>query len=222
MNFFEAVEKEMSGLDGSHDFLHIQRVYNLATRLAQMEENVDMELVKLGALLHDIADWKYSGSETAGSEKARAWLLSQNYDASRTQQVVDIIDGIGFKNELGLTKEEAIALAAKNPSLAVVQDADRLDAIGAIGIARAFTFGGSKNRPLHDPHATENENTQLMTKDGYMKRSNNGATLQHFYEKLFHLKGMMKTNAGRQIAEERHQYMQTFVGQFLAEWEGLR
>lgn len=187
-----------------------------------MEENVDVELAKLGALLHDISDWKYSGSETAGPEKARSWLLSQGYDSDRTQKVIEIVEGIGFKNELALTREEAAARAAANPALAVVQDADRLDAIGAIGIARAFTFGGSKNRALHDPHATENKDTPLMSKEGYMKRSSGGATLQHFYEKLFHLKDMMKTKAGRQIAEERHAYMQFFVEQFLAEWDGQR
>lgn len=210
----------MAGLDGSHDFLHIERVLKLATTLAKMEEVEDLELVQLGALLHDVADWKYSGSETAGPEKARAWLESQNFDKSRTDKVVEIIEGIGFKSELGLSREEAAKRAANNPALAVVQDADRLDAIGAIGIARAFTFGGSKNRPLHDPSCQIPADLTLMSKEEYVKRPSNGATIQHFYEKLLLLKTMMKTEAGKKLAEERHCYMEQFLERFYAEWEG--
>lgn len=212
----------MAGLDGSHDFLHIERVLKLACTIAEMEKVEDIELVQLGALLHDIADWKYSGSETAGPEKAKSWLESQNFDSKRTQKVVEIIEGIGFKNELGLTREEAEKRAADNPALAVVQDADRLDAIGAIGIARAFTFGGSKNRPLHDPSSPLPSAPGLLTKDQYIKRPSNGATIQHFYEKLLLLKDMMKTNSGKELAAERHKYMGVFLEQFLAEWEGKR
>jgi uncharacterized protein len=212
----------MLGLDGSHDFLHIERVMNLAETLARMEGVADIELVKLGALLHDLEDWKYSGSETAGPEKARSWLLSQQFDKERTEKVVEIIECIGFKNELGLTKEEAAVKAAANPALAVVQDADRLDALGAIGIARAFTFGGAKHRPLHDPTSTESVDSPMLTKDQYVKRPSNGATVQHFYEKLLHLKDLMKTPSGKKLAEERHKYMEAFLEQFLAEWAGSR
>lgn len=212
----------MAGLDGSHDFLHIERVLKLACTIAKMEKVEDLELVQLGALLHDIADWKYSGSETAGPEKAKSWLESQNFDATRTQKVVEIIEGIGFKNELGLSLEEAAQRAANNPALAVVQDADRLDAIGAIGIARAFTFGGSKNRPLHDPSCPVPTTLERLTKDQYVKRPSNGATLQHFYEKLLLLKDLMKTDSGRKLAAERHKYMEVFMEQFLAEWDGTR
>lgn len=212
----------MAGLDGSHDFLHIERVLKLACTIAKLENVEDVELVQLGALLHDIADWKYSGSETAGAEKAQAWLESQKFDSERTQKVVDIVEGIGFKNELGLTPEEAAQKAARNPALAVVQDADRLDAIGAIGIARAFTFGGSKNRPLHDPSCPVPSTLERLSKDQYVKRPSNGATIQHFYEKLLLLKGLMKTESGKKLAEERHKYMEVFLEQFLAEWEGKR
>lgn len=212
----------MAGLDGSHDFHHIQRVMNLAETLAKMEGVQDLELVQLGALLHDIADWKYSGSEMAGPEKARSWLLSQQFDKDRTDKVIAIVEGVGFKNELGMTREEAAAKAANNPELAVVQDADRLDALGAIGIARAFTFGGSKNRPLHDPESDITKDSPMLTKDQYVKKNSNGATLQHFYEKLLHLKDLIKTPSGKKLAEERHHYMEIFVEQFLEEWDGKR
>lgn len=212
----------MAGLDGSHDFLHIERVLKLACTIAKMEKVEDLELVQLGALLHDIADWKYSGSETAGPEKAKSWLESQNFDSTRTQKVVEIIEGIGFKNELGLSLEEAAKRAANNPALAVVQDADRLDAIGAIGIARAFTFGGSKLRPLHDPTCPVPSTLERLSKDEYVKRPSNGATIQHFYEKLLLLKDLMKTESGRKLAAERHKYMEVFLEQFLAEWDGTR
>lgn len=174
-----------------------------------------MELVELGALLHDIDDWKYSGSETAGLEKARSWLESQNFAAHRVESVLEIINGVGFKTELGNRNKPLPAEAA------VVQDADRLDAIGAIGIARAFTYGGKKNRPLYDPSSPLT--LALLSKEEYMARSSNqGATLQHFFEKLLHLKDLMKTPSGHKLAEERHNYMVTFVSQFLAEWAGER
>jgi uncharacterized protein len=194
----------------------------LALKLAKMEGNVDTELVQLGALLHDIADWKYSGSEDEGPRRAREWLVSQNYDSEKTQKVIDIIEGIGFKSELGLTREQAIAKAERLPELAVVQDADRLDAIGAIGIARTFTFGGTRNTPLHDPTVALPD-PQLLTKEAYMNRSKSGgSTIQHFYDKLLHLKDMMKTTSGKKLAADRHKYMEVFLEQFLAEWNGER
>jgi uncharacterized protein len=123
----------------------------LAEKIAIEEGIENIEIVQLGALLHDIADWKYSGSETAGPTKARDWLATQEYPQEKIDKVISIIEGVGFKNELGLTPEESASRALDLPELAVVQDADRLDALGAIGIARAFTYGGVKNRPLQHP-----------------------------------------------------------------------
>ena len=211
----------MKGLDGSHDFFHIQRVVALARRIGSMERNVNMEVVELGALLHDVGDWKYSGSETTGPEKARLWLESQNYDSSLISKVIKIISGVGFKNELGMTRRDAEELAKSLPELAVVQDADRLDAMGAVGVSRAFTYGGTKNRPLHDPSIPFL--TDLPSKEEYMKQhSQNSPTIFHFYEKLLHLKELMKTQSGKQLAEGRHKYMESFLEQFFAEWDGIR
>lgn len=207
----EFVRKELANMEGSHDFFHIQRVYNTTMALAEAEKlsEQEREIAGLGALLHDISDWKYSGSEESGPEKAAEFLRSQDCDAHVLSQVVLIIKHVSFHSELG-------GANVMFPALAVVQDADRLDAIGAIGIARCFAFGGSKKRALYDPENPPQKD--LLAKEKYMASSS--ASVNHFYEKLLLLKGMLKTEAGRKVAEERHKYMEEFLDRFFLEWDG--
>ena len=160
-------------------------------------------------MLHDIADSKFhDGDETVGPRIAREFLESEKVDEETIKHVVDIIENISYKGGNFEKKFSSIELD-------VVQDADRLDAIGAIGIARAFNYGGFKNRTLYDPKIAPNSR---MTKDEYKK--NDSPTLNHFYEKLLLLKDKMNTETGKQIAQERHRYMEGFLAQFYAEWEG--
>eukprot|EP01113_Clastostelium_recurvatum_P038576 TRINITY_DN5788_c0_g2_i1.p1 TRINITY_DN5788_c0_g2~~TRINITY_DN5788_c0_g2_i1.p1 ORF type:complete len:219 (-),score=41.02 TRINITY_DN5788_c0_g2_i1:139-795(-) len=208
----EFVKKELAGNDGSHDFAHIYRVWQNARTIAREEGGGDTEVVELAAILHDIQDWKYSGSETAGVEAARAWLTSLSYDPAKIDTVAQIIEGVGFKNELA--KKD---ISPPSKETCIVQDADRLDAIGAIGIARCFSYGGSRNRPLYDPEIPAREN---ISKQDYMDQKQVSPSVNHFYEKLFKLKGMMKTDAGRRMAESRHEYMKAFLDRFYLEWEG--
>lgn len=204
------VRSEMSKLDGSHDFFHIERVCKLALELAKEEKVEDLEVVELSALLHDIKDWKYSGSETAGIDSARKFLEDNDYPKEKTDLVIKVIQNIGYKTELGKSIEVF-------PELAVVQDADRLDAIGAVGIARTFTYGGTKNQPLYDPDIPANTK---LTKEQYMNQQRN-PTINHFHEKLLKLKDMMKTNAGKKKAESRHKFMELFLERFSAEVNAL-
>mmetsp|Transcript_1582 Transcript_1582/g.2093 ORF Transcript_1582/g.2093 Transcript_1582/m.2093 type:complete len:221 (+) Transcript_1582:44-706(+) len=208
-NTIEFVKKELAGNDASHDWFHIERVWKLSKTLAREEKIENSEIVELAALLHDVNDWKYSGSETAGVETAVAFLKSQNFDEEKIKKVAQIIEGVGFKNELA-NKTEMF------PELAVVQDADRLDAIGAIGIGRTFAYGGRKSTPMYDPEIKPVEN---ITKEQYMHKEKN-TTINHFYEKLLKLKDMMKTETGKKMAQQRHNFMEQFLNQFYAEWEG--
>ena len=184
------VKKELAGVDGSHDWWHIHRVRNLALKLASMEgisEPTKLEVIELAALLHDVKDWKYSGSDHAGVTAVEEFLQSINYSPEHTKTILFVISNIGFKEVLSKKMKPAIT-----PELGIVQDADRIDAIGAIGIARCFTFGGSKHRVLHDP--TIAPRTEL-SKESYMKEK--GTTINHFHEKLLLLKDKMKTKSGR-------------------------
>lgn len=189
---------------------HIDRVRKLALALAREEGNANLELVEIASLLHDIQDWKYSGSETAAATTVQEYLQQHSYPQDKQKAVLDIIQGIGFKDEIGVGRR------ITSPELAVVQDADRLDAIGAIGIARCFTFGGKFPRPLYDPAIQPRNN---LTKAAYMDSSQKPTTINHFYEKLLKLQGMMKTDAGRKRARSRHAFMETFLKQFMLEWE---
>jgi uncharacterized protein len=194
--------------DGSgHDWWHVYRVWKLAQRIGRAE-NADLLIVELAALLHDIADWKlHDGDSAVGPAKAKAWLDSLALDIGITEHVCGIIANMSFK---GATVEQP-PLSREGQ---VVQDADRLDAVGAIGIARAFAYGGSKGRAIHDPQIRPAEH---RTAEDYLKP---GPTVNHFYEKLLLLKDRMNTPAGRAIAEARHQFMEDFLRQFYAEWEG--
>ena len=202
------VKEKLENAEGGHDWFHIERVYKNAVLISK-NEVCDVTIVKLGALLHDIADSKFhDGDETVGPRVAREFLESENVDEEIIAHVVNIIENISYKGGNFEKKFSSIELD-------VVQDADRLDAIGAIGIARTFNYGGFKNRALYDPNIAP---ISSMTKEEYKK--NDSPTLNHFYEKLLLLKDKMNTETGKQIAQERHQYMQGFLSQFYAEWEG--
>lgn len=204
------VKDQLSNAEGGHDWFHIERVYKNALLISK-EENVNIFVVQLGALLHDIADSKFhNGDETVGPKVARDFLQSIEVDEESTEHVVNIIKHISFAGGNHLQ-------TFTSPELAVVQDADRLDAIGAIGIARTFNYGGFKNRVLYDPDIKPNLN---MTKEEY--KASNAPTINHFYEKLLLLKDKMNTTTGKRIAEERHQFMEEFIEQFYAEWEGRK
>tara|TARA_R110002073_G_scaffold108336_9_gene243647 strand:+ start:79287 stop:79943 length:657 start_codon:yes stop_codon:yes gene_type:complete len=203
------VKETLEGAEGGHDWFHIQRVYNNAKLIAK-DENVDEFIVSLGALLHDIADAKfYDGDESVGPKKARVFLENQQVDEDIIIHVENIIKYISFKSSLSTGKK------FRSPELDVIQDADRLDAIGAIGIARCFNYGGFKNRVLYDPEIAPNLN---MSKEEYKKSSS--PTINHFYEKLLLLKDKMNTKTGMQIASDRHIYMEAFLQQFYDEWNG--
>ena len=202
------VKNKLEGAEGGHDWFHIERVYKNSLLIAQ-DEVCDLMVVKLGALLHDIADSKFhGGDETVGPAVARAFLEQEKLPEGIINHVIKIIENISFKG--GKVKQEFTSI-----ELNIVQDADRLDAIGAIGIARAFNYGGFKNRGLYDPNLAPNLN---MTKEEY--KNSNAPTINHFYEKLLLLRDKMNTTSGKSIAAERHRYMENFLSQFYAEWDG--
>jgi len=202
------VKETLTDAEGGHDWFHIERVYKNALLIAKTEQ-VDTLVVALGALLHDIADSKfYDGDETVGPKMARAFLFKHNLDAAITEHVINIIKNISFKG--GNETQEF-----KSLELDVVQDADRLDAIGAIGIARCFNYGGFKNRQLYNPEIKPN---LRMSKAEY--KASTAPTINHFYEKLLLLKDRMNTKTGKDLAIKRHHYMQGFLDQFYSEWNG--
>ena len=202
------VKQQLENAEGGHDWFHIERVYKNALLIAEGED-CDLTVVKLGALLHDIADSKFhGGDETVGPKTARTFLESQNVSEDIILHVIAIIENISFK---GGNFEKKF----NSKELEIVQDADRLDAIGAIGIARTFNYGGFKNRPLYNPNIQPNMN---MNKEEY--KNSESPTLNHFYEKLLLLKDKMNTETGKKIAQKRHNFMVTFLSQFYAEWDG--
>ena len=204
------VKAELQGAEGGHDWFHTERVYKTALAIAE-QEKADLQTVALAALLHDIADSKFhNGDESLGPQKAEEFLLQQKLDSAAIDAVVNIIKHMSFKNSLEENTYDTLELR-------VVRDADRLDAIGAIGIARAFNYGGFKNRALYDPQIAPKLN---MSKEEYKKST--APTINHFYEKLLLLKDLMHTKTGRQMAAGRHEFMENFLSQFYAEWEGKR
>ena len=203
------VKEKLEGAEGGHDWFHIERVYKNALLISKTEK-VNGFVVALGALLHDIADSKFhNGDETVGPKEARDFLSGLNIDDRTIQHVVNIIENISFKGG-------NIDQKFTSPELNVVQDADRLDAIGAIGIARCFNYGGFKNRALYDPEIKPDLN---MSKEAYKKST--APTINHFYEKLLLLKDRMNTETGKLVARERHEFMLQFLNQFDKEWEGV-
>lgn len=211
----ELVEREMGGRDASHDAAHALRVRDLALSLAA-EEGLSapsrLLTVELAALLHDIGDYKYTKNNVEDMSVVEMFLQEVGLDEGLKDEIVAIIKGMGFKNEVS---NKSIV----DPTLefAIVQDADRLDAIGAIGIARCFTYGGSKNSALHDPRILPRDN---LSKEKYMSKEEKQTSINHFHEKLFKLKDMMKTEAGRRRAEKRHKFMEEFMAEFYEEWSG--
>jgi uncharacterized protein len=202
------VKNTLAGAEGGHDWFHIERVWKNAKLIASGEE-CDLEVVELAALLHDIADSKFhGGDEEIGPKTAANWLRSQNYPQDRIDRIASIIRAISYKGGANEHEDHSIEFH-------IVQDADRLDAIGAIGIARTFNYGGFKNRAIYDPSIAPNLN---MTKEQYKKST--APTINHFYEKLLLLKDLMNTESGKRIAEQRHQYMEGFLNQFYNEWNG--
>lgn len=195
-------EKDFSG----HDFYHTLRVYNLAKYITKFEE-CDIELVYLGALLHDVDDYKLVGKEKEPFSNAKTFLKSLGYSNKKIEQICHIISQVSFKG-----KDTVVPDTIEGK---IVQDADRLDAIGAIGIGRTFAYGGSHKIPMHIPNMEYKEN---MSAEEYYE--NVGTTINHFYEKLLKLKDLMNTETAKNMAKHRHKYMQEFLKEFYDEWEG--
>lgn len=202
----EHIKAKFLAESSGHDWHHIKRVWRLARQIAE-KEDANQEVAELGALVHDIADWKFhGGDDSVGPREAERLLKEEGASPDVIEQVVDIVATISFKGA-------GVRTAMRTLEGKCVQDADRLDAIGAIGIARCFAYGGHAGRLIYDPdvppvmHATAEE-----------YKASKGHSLNHFYEKLFLLKDRMNTATGRELAEERHQFMEVFVRRFLEEW----
>ncbi len=208
----ERVKEKMLGESTGHDWWHVYRVWKNAIYLAEHEKGIDVYVVQLAALLHDIADWKFSGGDTtAGAKMAREMLEDVGVERGSIEIVCDIVENVSFKGGFGtrLSTKEGM----------IVQDADRLDALGAIGIARAFAYGGSKGREIYNPGISP---LQYRDFEDYKKSNSRSTTVNHFYEKLFLLTGQMGTEAGRRIAREREEFMKEYLDRFYEEWNGRR
>ncbi len=211
------VKQKMKNFEPGHDWWHIYRVWNLSKKIYDKEKetnkSIDNEssrlIVELGALLHDIADYKFVEDEKEGETTSRDFLNQLGVDKKIINKVVSIINNISYKGE-------AYEQKVKFAELDIVQDADRLDAIGAIGIARAFSYGGHKKVEMFNPDIKPRRG---MSKEEYIKYE--GTTINHFYEKLLLLKDRMNTETGRRIAEHRHRFMELFLDEFYKEWDGL-
>lgn len=204
----QLVRSRLEGDSSGHDWWHIVRVRNTARTIA-MEEKADVFLCEMAALLHDMADDKLTDQPEVELANLQLWLASQGLTEVMISDIIQIITTMSFKGGGG---QPMVSLEGK-----IVQDADRLDAIGAIGIARCMAYSGSKGRLIHDP--TKQPREQL-TPDEY--RNGQDTAIMHFYEKLLKLKDLMNTDFGREMAEQRHQYLENFLTEFYAEWDGQR
>ena len=203
------VREKLSGDSSGHDWFHIDRVRRNALHIAR-DEVANLFVTELAALLHDIADWKFhGGDDTAGPRAARDWLVRCEADPAIIEQVCEIVATLSFKGA-------GVATEMQTLEGRCVQDGDRLDAIGAVGIARAFAFGGHFGRAMYDPEVPSELHQSFAA---YKQKG--GPTINHFYEKLLLLKDRMQTATGRRLAQERHQFMETFLTQFYAEWNGV-
>jgi len=202
----EYVRSQMADDATGHDWWHVWRVWQTAKQLAE-REGADLFVVELAALLHDVADWKlHDGDLSAGPKAARDWLQRFDVDDAVVEHVCEVVGGISFK---GAGVETPMATIEGR----CVQDADRLDAIGAVGIARCFAFGGAKNRLIYDPEHPPERHDSF---EAY--RTKSGPSINHFYEKLLLLKARMQTSSGRELAEQRHQFLEVYLAQFFSEW----
>ena len=206
-NALKYVEEIFKTDYSGHDCFHTFRVYKMATNIA-IEENADLEIVQLAALLHDVDDVKLSPETHTNKDKARNFLTTNNVSETNIEIICQIIDEISYRGNDSVTPK---TLEGK-----CVQDADRLDAIGAIGIARAFAYGGNHNRVMHNPDINPNLD---MNAEKY--RNNVSTTINHFYEKLFKLKDLMNTDIAKSIAQGREKYMKDYISEFMDEWEGI-
>ncbi len=204
----EYVKETLAGAEGGHDWWHVYRVWTLAKRIAKTEPG-NLFVIELGALLHDIADSKFhNGDEQIGPRKAREFLSALGVETEVINHVENIIANISFKGG----KHTQVF---RSKELDIIQDADRLDALGAIGIARTFNYGGYKGRPLYNPDIKPN--LQMTTQE---YKASQAPTLNHFYEKLLPLKDKMNTKTGQAMALKRHQFLELFLAEFYKEWEG--
>ncbi len=202
----EFVKEKLASDSSGHDWWHVHRVWKTAVYIGEKEE-VDLAIVQLAALLHDIADWKfYNGDTTVGPQMAAEWLGSLHVEVPIIEHVCEIIQDVSFKGA-------GVPTAMKTKEGMVVQDADRLDAIGAIGIARTFAYGGTKGHPIHTPLIGPELHQSF---EDY--QSSEGSVINHFYEKLLLLKGRMNTETAKKLADSRHRYMELFLEQFFHEW----
>jgi len=202
------VEEKLAGDGSGHDWWHIYRVWNLAKNIAE-QEGANMRIVELSALLHDIADWKFhNGDDSKGPKLAEQFLADNQVERDVIDPVVEIVATISYKGA-------GVATPMKTLEGKVVQDADRLDAIGAMGIARTFAYGGNKNRLMYHP-----DEKPVMHQSFEHYKKNTGHTINHFYEKLLLLKDRMNTDTAKKMAEGRHQFMQAYLDQFYEEWDG--
>ena len=205
------VRELLEGEGSGHDWWHIKRVYDLSNTIAKNYPEADLYVVQLGALLHDIGDHKFhNGDHSVGPKMVTDWLQNYAVEEAVISKVVDIVKEISYK---GAEVETPMSSLEGE----IVQDADRLDAIGAIGIARTFAYGGNKNREMHNPEVLAEMHSDF---ESYKKTT--GPTINHFYEKLLLLKDRMNTSFGKKLAIKRHQYMEQFLEEFYAEWDGKR
>ncbi|MBN1133200.1 MAG: HD domain-containing protein [Bacteroidales bacterium] len=201
------VKSRLEGAESGHDWFHIERVWKMARVIRKMEKKGDILIIELAALLHDIADPKFNDAyHDRSADTAYDFLIAEGLNRDKAAQVKAIINHISFKGGIDPARIDTIEFK-------IVQDADRLDAMGAIGIARAFNYGGFKNRPIHDP-----EIPLQNYRSSKEYHASAAPTINHFYEKLLRLKDLMNTDSGRKIASERHRYMEQFLQQFFREW----
>ena len=202
------IKSKLDGESSGHDWWHTYRVWKTAVNIGK-KEDADLFVVQLAALLHDIADWKFhSGDDSIGPKLAREWLEKLDVDENIISHVCEIIKGVSFKGA-------GVKSKIKTKEGMVVQDADRLDALGSIGIARAFAYGGHKGREIYNPNIKPEKHESFE-----QYKNNKGTTINHFYEKLLLLKDLMNTPSARKIAEERHRFMEEYLDKFFKEWEG--
>lgn len=205
------IKERFSGESTGHDWWHMYRVWQLAKTIADQETDANTFVVELGALVHDIADWKFhDGDEEAGPRAAREWLTTLQVNEDVILQIEDIIRTVSFKGA-------GVASNMKTLEGKIIHDADKLDAMGAIGIGRTFAYGGSNDRAMYDPN-----NKPSMHQDFESYKNDKGPTINHFYEKLLLLKDRMYTDTAKDMAQKRHEYMENFLDEFYAEWEGQR